>query len=123
MGGDCIHLDGIRVFAHHGVYDQEKQRGQVFLIDVHIAIDLSRAGTSDDLDHTIHYGELADAIVRRASNERWDLIERVAERTAALVLEDGRVESVRVRVHKPEVTLPTPVAAVSVTVVREQSIA
>jgi dihydroneopterin aldolase len=115
---DCIHLDGIRVYAHHGVYEDEKARGQVFLIDVHISIDLSGAGRTDDLGQTIHYGDLADAIVERASNERWDLIERVAERTAELVLEDARVEQVRVTVHKPEVTLPTPVGNVSVSVTR-----
>ena len=119
--GDCIDLEGIRVFAHHGVYDNEKERGQVFLIDVHLAIDLRSAGSSDDLADTIHYGQLADEIVSRASNERWNLIERVAERTAELVLEDSRVTSVSVTVHKPEVTLPTPVAAVSVTVVRDRT--
>jgi dihydroneopterin aldolase len=119
--GDCIDLEGIRVFAHHGVYENEKQRGQVFLIDVHLAMDLRKPGMSDDLEDTIHYGKLADSIVERASGERWDLIERVAERTAELVLEDPRVESVRVTVHKPEVTLPTPVAAVSVTVLRDRS--
>ncbi len=115
---DCIHLEGIRVFAHHGVYDHEKQRGQIFLIDVHITIDLSTAGETDDLGATIHYGELADAIARRAAVERWDLIERVAQRTAELVLEDPRVDEVMVTVHKPEVTLPTPVGAVSVSVTR-----
>ena len=116
--GDWIRLDGIRVFAHHGVYHEEKVRGQIFLIDVHLRVDLSAAGRTDDLDATIHYGELADAINQRASSERWDLIERVAERTAELVLEDQRVEEVIVTVHKPEVTLPTPVGSVSVSVTR-----
>lgn len=115
---DWIRLDGIRVFAHHGVYDEEKERGQIFLIDVHLRMDLSVAGATDDLTATVHYGELADAIVRRASSERWDLIERVAERTAELVLEDSRVDEVIVTVHKPEVTLPTPVGSVSVSVTR-----
>ena len=81
-------------------------------------MDLSVAGETDDLSATIHYGELADAIVQRASSERWDLIERVAERTADLVLDDPRVDEVVVTVHKPEVTLPTPVASVSVSVTR-----
>ena len=106
------------MFAHHGVYDEEKLRGQIFLIDVHLRMDLSVAGETDDLSATIHYGELADAIVQRASSERWDLIERVAERTADLVLDDPRVDEVVVTVHKPEVTLPTPVASVSVSVTR-----
>lgn len=117
---DHICLSGIRVFAHHGVYDEEKIRGQVFLIDVDLEIDLRPAGRSDDLDATIHYGDLADAIVKRASTERWDLIERVAERTAELVLDIPSVEAVAVTVFKPEVTLPTPVGSVSVTIHRRR---
>lgn len=119
--GDSIRLDGIRVFAHHGVYEAEKARGQIFLIDVHLRLDLSVAGETDDLAATIHYGELADAINQRASSERWDLIERVAQRIAELVLEDPRVDEVTVTVHKPEVTLPTPVASVSVSVTRRRT--
>lgn len=117
---DHIRLDGIRVYAHHGVYPEEKKRGQVFLIDVDIEMNLAPAGRSDDLTETVHYGELADAIVERATLERWDLIERVAERTAELVLGHPPVAAVTVTVHKPEVTLPTPVAGVSVSIRRQR---
>lgn len=115
---DRISLRGIRVFAHHGVYAEEQERGQIFLIDVDIEIDLAAAAASDDLADTLDYGRLADAIASRASRERWDLIERVAERTADLVLEDDRVSAVDVTVHKPEVVLPVPVAGVSVSISR-----
>lgn len=115
---DRISLRGIRVFAHHGVYTEEKEHGQIFLIDVDLEIDLAQAGATDDLTDTLDYGWLAAAIASRATGERWDLIERVAQRTAELVLEDDRVSSVDVTVHKPEVVLPVPVAGVSVSISR-----
>ncbi len=117
---DRISLRGIRVFAHHGVYDEEQERGQIFLVDVDVEIDLAAAGASDDLADTLDYGRLAEEIASRASGERWDLIERVAERTADLVLEDDRVAAVDVTVHKPEVVLPVPVAGVSVSISRRR---
>lgn len=117
---DRISLRGIRVFAHHGVYSEEQERGQIFLIDVDVELDLATAGATDDLADTLDYGRLADEIASRASRERWDLIERVAQRVAELVLEDDRVSSVDVTVHKPEVVLPVPVAGVSVSISRHR---
>lgn len=117
---DRVSLRGIRVFAHHGVHAEEQEHGQTFLIDVDVEIDLARAGATDDLADTIDYGGLAAAVAARASEERWDLIERVAERTAELVLEDERVSSVDVTVHKPEVVLPVPVSGVSVSISRRR---
>ncbi len=117
---DRISLRGIRVFAFHGVHASEQEQGQVFLIDIDVELDLSEAGETDELGATIDYGVLASDIASRASNERWNLIERVAQRTADLVLEDSRVSAVDVTVHKPEVVLPVPVAGVSVSIRRQR---
>jgi dihydroneopterin aldolase len=56
---DRITLTGVRVRAHHGVYDFEREQGQEFVIDVSVAVDLSAAASGDDLGATVHYGELA----------------------------------------------------------------
>jgi dihydroneopterin aldolase len=111
---DRISLSGIEVYAHHGVYDREKESGQRFLIDVELFLDLSKAGGSDDLKDTVDYGALAVRVQELVAGERWDLIERVAERVAELGLQDGRVEEVRVRVAKPDAPIPVPFKSVSV---------
>ena len=117
---DWIRLHGIEVFAHHGVLSEEQLRGQVFVIDVDLAIDLSEAADSDDLSTTVHYGDLAVAIRDRVASERWDLIERVAGRVADLVLENERVSRVDVTVHKPSAPIDVPFADVSVTISRSR---
>lgn len=116
--GDSITLRGLRVRAHHGVMERERATGQAFVVDVKACLDLSEAGATDDLPSTLDYGTLAEAIHRRVSGERWNLIERVAERVADLVLEDGRVVRVEVTVHKPEAPIGVEFEDVSVTVVR-----
>ena len=40
---DNIRLTGLRVFAHHGVLDFERENGQEFIIDLEIAVDLAPA--------------------------------------------------------------------------------
>lgn len=115
---DWITLQGLRVRAHHGVMAQERATGQTFVVDVKVGLDLSEAGATDELPSTLDYGTLAEAIHRRVSGERWNLIERVAERVADLVLEDRRVARVEVTVHKPEAPIGVDFEDVSVTVVR-----
>ena len=117
---DSIRLSGIRVFAYHGVLTEEQSAGQEFVIDVTIRADLAKAAASDDLADTIDYGAVAAAIHARVTGERWNLIERVAERVADLVLEDERVAGVEVRVHKPAAPIPVPFEDVVVEVQRSR---
>ncbi len=120
MGEDRISLIGLEVFAYHGVDAVEQVGGQTFLIDVDLWLDLAEAGATDDLAATVHYGELATAIQTRVSTERWDLIERVAERVAEVALADDRVERTQVTIHKPDAPIPLEFRDVSVTIVRSR---
>ena len=117
---DRIRLLGIEVFAYHGVFAEERENGQLFVIDADISLALSEAAESDDVTSTIHYGELALAIHDRVAGERWNLIERVAGRVADLILEDDRVVGVDVTVHKPEAPITVPFSDVSVTISRSR---
>ena len=115
---DRITLTGVRVRAHHGVFEFERVEGQEFVIDVSVAVDLAAAASGDDLGRTVHYGELAEAVVEAVRRDPVDLIETVAERVAAVALAYPAVEEVEVTVHKPEAPIRVPFADVSVTIVR-----
>jgi len=118
--GDRIRITGIEVFAFHGVLASEKENGQRFIVDVELGLDLSQAGTSDDLIETVDYGLLAQRIYDVVASERWDLIERVATRVAETVLEDSRVETVAATVHKPDAPIAVGFGDVAVTVSRDR---
>ena len=115
---DRIGIAGLEVFARHGVYEREHEEGQIFVVDLDVELDLSAAAASDDLGDTLDYGELAVAVRDRVADERWNLIERVAGRVADLVLEDPRVQRVRVTVHKPAAPVEVAVTDLFVTVDR-----
>ena len=117
---DSIHLSGIEVFAFHGVLAEEAEKGQAFLIDVEVGLDLSRAGDTDDLADTLDYGALAQTVHDVAATDRWNLIERVATRVAESILEDPRAETVVVTVHKPGAPIGVGFSDVSITVRRSR---
>ncbi|MGC0362107.1 dihydroneopterin aldolase [Rhodococcus sp. 27YEA15] len=119
--GDRIELRGLKVRGNHGVFDHEKRDGQDFLVDVTVWMDLSQAAASDDLTDTLHYGELAQAAADIVGGPPRDLIETVAGEIADKVLEDRRVESVEVVLHKPSAPIPLVFADVAVVVHRTRS--
>jgi 7,8-dihydroneopterin aldolase/epimerase/oxygenase len=117
---DRITLEGIEVFAHHGVLAHERDLGQRFVIDVHLDLDLAPAAASDALDDTVDYGVLAGRIARQVADERHDLIETVAGRVAETCLAHAAVVAVEVTVHKPAAPLPVSAREVAVTLRRER---
>jgi 7,8-dihydroneopterin aldolase/epimerase/oxygenase len=117
---DRISLEGIEVFAHHGVLEHERELGQRFVIDVHLELDLAPAAASDDLADTVDYGALAATLAATATGQRHDLLEALAGRLAERCLEDDRVVAAEVTVHKPAAPLPVVARGVAVTIRRER---
>ncbi|WP_264623116.1 dihydropteroate synthase [Leucobacter luti] len=119
---DRITLTGLEVFAHHGVFDFERERGQRFVIDAEVSVDLSSAAAGDTLAQTVHYGELASAIVAAVERDPVDLIETVAERIAGVALRFPGVREARITVHKPDAPIEATFADVSVSIVRRPAL-
>ena len=55
---DQIIIQDLSIYAKHGVYREENILGQQFLVSVYLDLDLSRAGQTDSLEHTIDYGRI-----------------------------------------------------------------
>lgn len=120
MSTDEIRLTGLRATAYHGVLEHERRDGQLFVVDVTVRLPLGPAATSDDLEQTVHYGDLADAVVAAVESDPVDLIETVAERVAGVALAYPAVREVVVTVHKPNAPITVPFDDVSVTIVRSR---
>lgn len=98
---DQIAIKGLRLFGKHGVHEFEKQYAQPFDIDLSLSVDLRRAAETDNLEDTVSYVDVIDAVKEVVTNERHNLIERLAYRIATVALNDPRVSAVDVTVRKP----------------------
>jgi dihydroneopterin aldolase len=96
-----LELVGLHVFGYHGVEEEERRLGQLFLFDVRLEV--GDRGASDRLDEAVDYTQVASAIRELSSGERFDLLEALATRTADLLMERFSPEQLRVRVRKPQV--------------------
>jgi dihydroneopterin aldolase / 2-amino-4-hydroxy-6-hydroxymethyldihydropteridine diphosphokinase len=111
---DRIELRGIRAVGIIGVLTEERRRAQPFEIDLDIEMDLTEAGRSDDLKHTLNYGPPLDMVQRIVTEEGHELLERVAARIIEEVMIDARVDAVEVVVRKVRPPVPVDVDTTAV---------
>jgi dihydroneopterin aldolase len=118
---DRIALINMRFEGRHGVLEEERAQPQPFEVDVELSLDLSLAGVSDDLHHTVDYREVFEIVRETIEGPSRQLIESLAETIAARLLADFGtvgVGEVLVRVRKPNVNLPGALDAASVEITR-----
>jgi dihydroneopterin aldolase len=96
-----LELHGLHVFGYHGVEEEEKRLGQLFLFD--LELEVGERGADDKLASAIDYTQVASAVRELSNTRRFDLLEALATAVADLVYEQFAPERVRVRVRKPQV--------------------
>jgi dihydroneopterin aldolase len=96
-----VELHGLEVYGRHGVTDEERERGQVFLFDVQL--DVSDAALSDRIEEAVDYTEVAACIRDVSDGRQFALLEALAAAVADEIVGRFAVRRARVRVRKPEV--------------------
>ncbi len=117
---DTIMIRGLRVYAYHGVKEEEKRKGQPFVLDIDVKADLKAACESDDVDDTINYSDVTKCVVRTMLSEKNDLIERAAERVAQAILSEFPSEEVTVTLKKPRAPVGADFEYMAVSVTRRR---
>ena len=111
-----IELRGIELHGHHGALEDERERGQRFLFDVELEV--GERGRTDRIEDALDYRDVV-ACVREISDARaYHLLEALAATLADELAARFSVETLCVRVRKPEVVLRPPVEYAAVTVTR-----
>lgn len=119
-----ILITGLRLYAYHGVMEQERKVGAYFTVDCEVEADLSQAIATDDLRATISYADLY-ATIRREMGQPSALVEHVAGRIATAILaEHPLAQAVRIRLLKenPPMGADCQGAGVDITMNREEPI-
>ncbi|MDE7358557.1 MAG: 2-amino-4-hydroxy-6-hydroxymethyldihydropteridine diphosphokinase [Lachnospiraceae bacterium] len=116
---DQIIVDDLRIYAYHGVYQQENEKGQNFYVSVVLDTDTRAAGMADDLELSTNYGAVCRFLHTFLTEHTYKLIETAAERASeALLLQFPYVRQVTMEVKKPEAPITVPFGSVSVKITR-----
>ena len=102
---DKIIIKDLEIFAYHGVLPEEKRQGQNFIVTAELYLDLRDAGMTDELDKTVNYAKVCEDISECMTEEKYDLIEAVAENIAGtILLKYEKIKEVHIIISKPAVT-------------------
>ena len=69
----------LEVFANHGVFPEETSLGQKFVISLTMYTNTRKAGKSDCLEESVHYGEVSSFMTAYTKEHPRKLIEAAAE--------------------------------------------
>ena len=118
---DRIYVNSMEFYGYHGVFPEENRLGQRFKIDLSVSIDLKKAGETDELDHSVNYGELFQLCKEIVEGKPYKLVEAVAEKIAGkLLAEFTLIQEVTVKVIKPDPPIPGHYKSVAVEITRSR---
>jgi dihydroneopterin aldolase len=98
---ESVFVTNLAIHGFHGVMPQEKTLGQKFFVDIDCKVRRDGA-MRDSMEDAVDYGHLCDVAHEVSAGTSFNLIETLAERIAGTVLAGfPLVQSVRVRIRKP----------------------
>ena len=116
---DKIKIQNLEIFANHGVFPEENVLGQKFLVSATLYTSTRKAGKTDELTSSIHYGEVSQFITEFLKEHTFKLLERAAESLAeALLLQTPGLERVQLEIKKPWAPIGLPLETVAVEIER-----
>lgn len=116
---DKITIKNLEIFANHGVFPEENALGQKFIVTATLYTDTRKAGKTDDLTASIHYGEVSHFITKFLKENTYQLLERAVEALAEeLLLTLPALHKVALEIKKPWAPIGLPLETVSVEIER-----
>lgn len=116
---DEIRIDNLEVYAHHGVFPEENEKGQHFYLNAVLYTDTQKAGRTDALADSTHYGLVCEEMAKVMTEHTWNLIEAAAEHVAEhVLLHFPLVRALDLELRKPQAPIPMKFESVSVKIHR-----
>ncbi|MCW2956518.1 MAG: folate biosynthesis protein [Thermoleophilia bacterium] len=116
-----VKLDGLSVYAHHGMVAEERSLGQRFSFDLEVDIPDCVACRTDEAGDAVAYEALAAVVVEVATNFRFSLMEALADAVCMELLAEFPISRVRLAVSKTAPSIPHSVARATVVLERTRA--
>ena len=82
---DEIRIRGLRIFAHHGVFEEETRLGQMFVVNATLHTSTRQGGLADALEQTISYADVCVFLTEYLQKNTWKLLEAAVEQAGTFV--------------------------------------
>ena len=98
---DKVFIEGLEIDALIGIYDWERRIRQTLRLDLEMGFDNRVPAASDAIADTLDYKAVSKRLIEFVGQSDFGLVETLAERCAAIVIEEFNVPWLRLRLAKP----------------------
>lgn len=119
---DKIIIKDLKIYAYHGVNEEEKIKGQNFYLDITAYLDLSVPCESDNVDDTVSYAKIIKKAREVFCADKYDLIEKAAQVTLDAIFESfPKINECEILLKKPEAPISAEFGYVAVELRRKRN--
>ena len=101
-----IRLTNMSFYGYHGNSAAEKETGRRFEVDCEFVVDIGRAAETDSLSKTVDYTRVYSMIEDILKNNKFNLIETLADRMADAVFDNFDIDKLKIKVRKMTPPIP-----------------
>lgn len=98
---DHVFIEGLEIETLIGIYDWERRIRQPLVFDIEMAFDNRVPAATDAIGDTLDYKAVSKRLIEYVGASSFGLVETLAERCAAIILEEFGVQRVRLKLSKP----------------------
>ena len=98
---DIVYIKELEVETVIGIFDWERKIKQIVSLDLEMRCDVRAAAKTDHIDQAVDYKAIAKRLIAFIETSEFQLIETMAERIAEIILNEFKVEWLRLRLSKP----------------------
>lgn len=98
---DLVFIEDLRIETVIGIYDWERTIKQTIALDIEMAFDNTKPAASDRIEDTLDYKAVSKRLIAFVGEARFELVETLAERCAAILREEFGVPWLRLKLSKP----------------------
>ena len=97
-----LFIDNLEVFANHGLFEEENKLGQKFIFAIECELNYKKAMFSDEMMDSISYADIAEVVVKTATTNTFNLLERLAgEILKNIFTEFPQIDNIKLKINKP----------------------
>ncbi|MBD3609361.1 MAG: dihydroneopterin aldolase [Gammaproteobacteria bacterium] len=97
---DIVYIRDLRIETVIGIYDWERSCKQTISLDIEMACDIRKAAASDDIADALDYKAVAKRLIQFVSESEFQLVEKLTEEIASIIMNEFNVPWVRVVMNK-----------------------
>jgi dihydroneopterin aldolase len=98
---DRVFIENLTVETVIGIFDWEREIKQAVSLDLEMEFDIRAAAASDAIADALDYKAVSKRLIQFIEQSQFQLVEALAERCAAIVLDEFPVRHLRLKLSKP----------------------